>query len=477
MGDLAVAGEALEKLKAIVGPGGYLDEETGKAPYVTDFRGIYRGDSPLVLRPASTHEVARIVAVCHEERIGVVPQGGNTGMVGGGVPRASAGEIVVSLARMNRVRDLDAVDYTMTVEAGCVLAEVQRAAEEAGRYFPLSLAAEGSCQIGGNLSTNAGGTAVLRYGNARDLVLGLEVVLPSGEIWDGLRRLRKNNTGYDMKQIFLGAEGSLGIVTAAVLKLFPRPVDTATALVALPGAAAAPPLLGELREASGDEVTTFEYIHRGCLDLLFEHGEGHVDPFGDRHEHYALVELASSRRDAELGALLERVLASAFEAGDALDAVIASSGAQREQLWRMREEIPEAQKRAGANVKHDVAVPVSRVPEFLERATRLCEESAGGVRIIAFGHIGDGNIHFNLSPPKDGDAESFLERAHGLVPRVHDLAVELDGSFSAEHGIGQLKRGELERYKAPVELELMRVLKRALDPRGIMNPGKVIEDH
>jgi FAD/FMN-containing dehydrogenase len=402
-----------------------------------------------------------------------VPQGGNTGLVGASVPTRAGDQVLLSLSRMNKIRDVDAIDYTMTVEAGCVLAEVQNTAREADRLFPLSLAAEGSCQIGGNLSTNAGGTAVLRYGSAKALVLGLEVVLPSGEIWNGLRRLRKDNAGYDLKQLFLGAEGSLGIITAAVLKLFPLPIDCATALIAIPDVQAAPTLLAMLREASGDTITTFEYMQRSCLDTLVAHTDL-GDPFDEVYGHYALVELTSSRRDAGLHPVLERTLESAFEDGIAVNAVIANSGAQTERLWRMRETLPEALKNLGAGIKHDVSVPVSRVPEFILRATKYCEESIEGARVVAFGHIGDGNVHFNLMQPEGADAAEFLTHGAAVTRRIHDIAAELDGSFSAEHGIGILKKPDLKRYKSPVELELMRTLKRSLDPNNIMNPGKVL---
>jgi FAD/FMN-containing dehydrogenase len=297
--------------------------------------------------------------------------------------------------------------------------------------------------------------------------------LPSGEIWNGLRRLRKDNTGYDLKQLFLGAEGSLGIVTAAVLKLFPLPVDSATALVAMPDVEAAPRLLAMLREASGDAITTFEYMHRACLDILATYTDL-GDPFDEAYEHYALLELTSSRRDAGLREVLERALEHAFDDGVAVNAVIASSGAQAERLWRMRETLPEAQKNLGAGIKHDVSVPVSRVPEFILRATKYCEEAVDGARVVAFGHIGDGNVHFNLMQPEGADVAAFVARTTEITTRVHDFAAELDGSFSAEHGIGVLKKDELERYKSPVELELMRTLKRALDPNNIMNPGKVL---
>lgn len=473
MNDRTVSSDALQRLKAIVGPRGYIDDEAGKAAYLNDERDLFHGLSPLVLRPASTAEVAAIVTLANEARIGIVPQGGNTGLVGGSVPSRSGSEVVVSLSRMNTVREVDAINYTMTVDAGCVLAQAQGAAREANRLFPLSLAAEGSCQIGGNLSTNAGGTAVLRYGNARELVLGLEVVLPSGEVLNGLRRLRKDNTGYDLKQLFLGAEGSLGIVTAAVLKLFPLPVDSTTAMVAMPDVQAAPRLLAMLRETSGDAITTFEYMHRACFDILVAHTDL-GDPFEQAYEHYALVELTSSRRDAALQPLLERTLESAFDDGVAVDAVIATSGAQAERLWRMRETLPEAQKNLGVGIKHDVSVPVSRVPEFIIKATEFCQRSIEGVRVVAFGHIGDGNVHFNVMQPEGADPAVFMAHGPEITTRVHDFAAELDGSFSAEHGIGRAKRAELERYRSPVEVAMMRALKRALDPNGILNPGKVV---
>jgi FAD/FMN-containing dehydrogenase len=403
-----------------------------------------------------------------------VPQGGNTGYVGGSVPREEGGELLVSLGRMNRVREVDPLDFTITVEAGCILAEVQRAAAAVDRLFPLSLAAEGSCQIGGNLSTNAGGTAVLRYGNARDLVLGLEVVLPDGTVWDGLRRLRKDNRGYDLKQLFLGAEGTLGIITAAVLKLFPQPGESCTALVAVADPDAATRLLARFRDMTGDGVASFEYLNRVCVDLVLEHLPGSADPFDRPYRHYVLVELTSGRRDGGLQDLAESVLGEAFEAGEALDAVIAASSAQAERLWALRESIPEAQRLAGGCIKHDVSVPVSRVPEFLAEATALAERAIAGVRVAPFGHLGDGNVHFNLTQPQGGEREAFLGHGERITDAVHALAARLDGSFSAEHGIGRLKREDLRRYKAPEELSLMDALKQTLDPKGIMNPGKVL---
>jgi FAD/FMN-containing dehydrogenase len=465
---------ALRRIREVVGEKGYLDDPGEMAPHLVDARELYHGRACAVLRPASTAEVAGVVAVCAEAGIGVVPQGGNTGYSGGAVPHEHGGEIVLSLSRMNRVRAIDAANYTMTVEAGMVLADVQRTAAEAGRLFPLSLGAEGSCQIGGNLSTNAGGTAVLRYGNARDLVLGIEAVLPSGAVWDGLRGLRKDNTGYDLKHLFLGGEGTLGVITAAVLKLFPIPGHSVTALVALRDAPAALELLSRVRQASGDAVTTFEYLQRPCIDLVLEHIDGAVDPLTAPHAHYALVELSSGGAGEGPRGVFEEVLAGAYEAGLVLDAAIADSQAQAAALWRLRETIPEAQRHAGESIKHDISVPVSSVPALLEEGADLVRRAVPEARIIAFGHMGDGNVHFNLSQARDGDGAAFAARKGEVTPAMYDLVSSLGGSFSAEHGVGRYKREELVRYRSEVELELMRAVKRALDPRGIMNPGKVL---
>ena len=464
----------LARLKQAVGPGAVLESEADRAPFERDWRGRFRGATPLVLRPRSTGEVARIIALCAETGTALVPQGGNTSMVAGAIPRAGGDDVVLSLSRMRRVRNVDPVNHTMTVEAGCVLAEVQAAARRAGRLFPLHLAAEGTCQIGGNLSTNAGGTAVLRYGNARDLVLGLEVVLPDGSVWEGLRGLRKDNTGFDLKQIFLGAEGCLGVITAAVLKLFPLPADTVTAMAALPSPADAVRLLVRLRETSGDALTAFEYLNRHCLDLVLEHIPGSGDPLASRHAHYALIELAAGSRGIGLSPMLENVLSEGFDAGWVRDAALAASEAQSARLWKLRESMPESTRADGGCIAHDVSVPISRVAEFLERGTALCERVIEGVRVIAFGHLGDGNIHFNLVRPKEAAPGPFLRRRDRITPMVDELVGELAGSFSAEHGIGQLKRAQLRRYRSEVELALMEKVKAALDPRGIMNPGKVL---
>jgi len=463
-----IQSDVLDRFKAIVGPQGWIEDDNDKAGYLVDFRNLYQGASPLVLRPANTEEVSDIVKLCAEAGIAIVPQGGNTGYCGGATPNEAGNEIVVALTRMNKIRQIDPLDDTITVEAGCVLADIQAAAESIDRLFPLSLAAEGSCQIGGNLSTNAGGTAVLRYGNARSLALGLEVVLPDGEVWDGLRLLRKDNTGYDLKQLFIGAEGTLGIITAASLKLYPRPVETCTAFVALADSAAAVKLLARTKNASGDGTTTFEYIDRACLDLVFAMHTDLADPFAEPHAHYALIEMSANQDIAE------RVLGDAFEAEEILDAVIAVSGAQAANLWKLRESIPEAQNHAGGVIRHDVSVPVSRVPEFLARARVAADETIAGIRVAPFGHIGDGNIHFNLVQPEGAARADFLDRTHDIEVKVHDIATDLDGSFSAEHGIGQLKRDELTRYKQPAEREMMLRIKAALDPQGLMNPGKVL---
>ena len=461
----------LDAIRAVVGPKGWIAEAADMAPYLVEERGLYHGACALVARPASVEEAAEVVRLCAEGGLPVVAQGGNTGLVGGGVPE---GGIVLSTARMNRVRALDPLNHTITVEAGCVLADVQKAAAEAGLLFPLSLGAEGSCQIGGNLSTNAGGVAVLRYGNARDLVLGLEVVLANGAVWDGLRALRKDNTGYDLKHLFIGAEGTLGIITAAVLTLFPAPKARETALAAAVDIESVLGLFARAREAAGDTLTAFEMMSRRCMDFSCRHGTGVNDPFTGPHNYYALIELTSPRPGELLAESLESILSAALEDGEVTDAVIAASASQSQDLWRIRETITEAQKHEGASIKHDVSVPVSRVPEFVAGATALVEAEMPGVRVVDFGHMGDGNIHFNLSQPEGADGAAFLAEWRRLNRIVHDLAVEMGGSFSAEHGIGTLKRDDLAHYNPAVEVDLMRRLKAALDPKNIMNPGKVL---
>jgi D-lactate dehydrogenase (cytochrome) len=461
-------------LQEVVGPAGWSEDPAVIAPHLEDPRGTYRGEATLLLRPGNADQVAAAVRLCHEAGVAVVPQGGNTGLTGGGLPET--GEVLLSLGRMNRVRDLDAGNFTMTVEAGCVLADVQAVAEEAGLLFPLSLAAEGSCQIGGNLATNAGGTNVLRYGNAREQVLGLEVVLADGTVWNGLRRLRKDNTGYPLRELFLASEGTLGIITAAVLKLYPRPREMQVAFVAVSDPEAALRLLRRARELSGDAVVTFEYLNRTSLDLVLATIPDTRDPFDEPHDHYVLLELASGRPGDDLRGLVELVLEEGFEAGEVIDAALAASEAQAADFWRIRESIPEAQKRTGAGIRHDVAVPVSRTHELLAEGGALADRLVPGVRPVFFGHLGDGNIHLNLNQPPTMDAEAFLALTEEVNHAILDLVVGMDGSFSAEHGVGRLKRDEVARYKSPVEVDLMRRLKQALDPDGILNPGKMIPE-
>ncbi len=460
-----------EELRAIVGPGGLLGAPGDMAAYLEDHRRLFHGRALAVVRPATTAEVSRVLALCHARGIGVVPQGGNTSYCGGATPDESGTQIVLALARLNRIRSTDADNDSLIAEAGCTLAQVQAAAEGAGRFFPLRLGAEGSCQIGGNLSTNAGGTQVLRYGMMRELVLGLEVVLADGRVLESLTSLRKDNTGYDLKGLFLGAEGTLGVITAAALRLFPLTRATATALIALPDVAAAVTLLGQLRAASSERLSAFELMPAAAVELAVTHLDGVRMPFPAAHPWYVLAELTSARAEDDLGALLAAALA-----GSALvqDALVAQNERERAAFWFLREHIPEAQRRAGASLKHDIAVPVSRLPQFVARAGEWIAAQVPEGVLVAYGHVGDGNLHFNISarPGRDGDA--LLARGAEIRRIVHDLVRDFGGSFSAEHGIGQLKVGELERYTSKVELELMQTLKHALDPRGIMNPGKVL---
>ena len=463
--------EFLSRLKTIVGPNGLITDAADIDPYVRDWRGNYIGKTSVVVRPANTEEVAAVVALCTETSTPIVPQGGNTGMVGGGVPDSSGTAIVLSLKRMNRIREIDLANNAMTVEAGCILQAVQEAASEVNCFFPLSLAAEGSCTIGGNLSTNAGGTAVLRYGNARDLVLGIEAVMPDGRIWNGLKALRKDNTGYDLKHLLMGAEGTLGIITTAVLKLYPRPQRTCTALVAVPSPAASVELLATIRGALGDRLTGFELMSRICLDHVITHFPATVEPFTARHDWQVLVELTDTLKDATLEDALATALEPAFESGLAADAIIASSDAQAKALWNIRANIPHAEKARGKSVKHDISVPISRIAEFIKRGDAALQTAFPNAQVICFGHIGDGNLHYNLSFPAGAPTADESRSANALV---YVLLDELHGSISAEHGVGQMKRDEITRHKSVVELDVMRAIKRALDPKGIMNPGKVL---
>jgi FAD/FMN-containing dehydrogenase len=461
------------RLAEVVGPQGIITSAADLAPYLADWRGIYVGNATAVVRPANRDELVRVVALCAAAGITMVPQGGNTGMCGAATPAAGSDGIVICLSRMNRIIEVDALNNTMTVEAGCILANIQQAAAEVGRLFPLSLGAEGSCLIGGNLSTNAGGVNVLRYGNTRDLVLGLEVVLPDGRVWNGLRALRKDNTGYDLKQLFIGAEGTLGIISAAVLKLFPRPRSQVVAFTAVTDPDAAVALLAILRARCGDSVTAFELISRACLDLVFTHIPGSRDPLPAPHQWYVLTELGDAGDDASLQGRVETALADAAEQGLVHDAAIAASQAQAAAFWKLRESIPDAARAARLVYRHDISVAVSKIPAFIRTAGAALEAAFPGTRTICFGHLGDGNLHYNAFVPGRDRADAAAREATDVNRVVHDVVNSMDGSISAEHGIGVSKRAELARCKDPIELDLMRTLKHALDPRGLMNPGKI----
>jgi FAD/FMN-containing dehydrogenase len=464
----------LAELKSVVGGGAWLDSPADIAPYLSDFRGLYHGATPLVLQPRTVDEVARILSICNREETALVPHAGNTSYCGAATPDESGSQVVVSMRRLNRVRQLDAANYSMIVEAGCTLAGVQNAAREVNRLFPLSLGSEGTAQIGGNLSTNAGGTAVLRYGMMRDLVLGLEVVLADGRVLASLKSLRKDNTGYDVKSLFVGAEGTLGIITAASLKLFPLSVDTATALVGIDSPPQALELLGRLRTAAGDQVTSFELIPRIGVEMTVTQVPGVANPLDFGCAWYLLIELGSPNPQQNLGGVLTAALEDAAAAGTVRDAMLATSLAQAQAMWKLRESVPEAQRRHGASIKHDVSVPVSAIPALIERGTALAQDLAPEGEVVSYGHAGDGNLHFNLSQRPGADTASFLARTHTLEVAMFDLVESLGGSISAEHGIGRLKAAEFARRADAVELSVMHALKRALDPKGILNPGKVL---
>lgn len=467
---------ALDAIRALVGPKGWIDDPETLEPWLIDSRQVYHGTCVGMARPETTEQVSEILKLAYEAGIEIVPQGGNTSRVGGATPDTTGKQLLLNLGRMNKVRDVDAANYTMTVEAGCILQDLQGVAENADRLFPLSLGAEGSCMIGGNLASNAGGINVLRYGNARDLVLGLEVVLPDGRIWNGLRRLRKDNTGYDLKQIFLGSEGTLGIITAAVLKLFPLPKERAAALVAIADLDTAVTLLEKARTASADALMSFELMPGFALDWAEKYVDGAKQPFETTYDWTVLMEIGGTRTDGAAMTALETLLEESFEDGLVIDAILPQSEEQRRQIWFLREAIVDAQVREGAQVKHDVSVPVSQVPDFIRQANAAVIEMMPGIRPYPFGHVGDGNIHYNLSQPVDMDAEEFKTHRITLQRRVHDVALSLDGSISAEHGIGLTKRDEMLRCKSEVELDTMRSLKSLFDPKGLMNPGKTIPD-
>ena len=459
------------KLAGIVGPAHLLTDARDFAGALVEPRGLYTGSARALVRPADTGEVAAVVAACAAAGVPIVPQGGNTGLVGGQIPGGP--EIVLSLTRLNKVREIDALADTMIVEAGVTLAECQAAAERADRLFPLSLASEGTCTIGGNLATNAGGVAVLAYGNTRELCTGVEVVLPDGRIVHALSKLRKDNTGYDLKDLFVGSEGTLGVITAAALKLFARPKARTTAFVGLADPDAALKLFRSAREHFGASVVSFELIPRIALDFVLRHAERARDPLGEPHPWYVLVELATQSA-AGLEDAATEWLGGAAEDGLIDDAALAASGEQRTAFWALRENISDVQKFEGGSIKHDVSVPIGAVPQFIAEASEAVARRTPAARIVAFGHMGDGNIHFNVSQPVGADRSAFLADWDAMNDVVHDIAARHQGSFSAEHGVGALKRDLLARKKDPAALDVMRMIKRALDPQGIMNPGKLL---
>ncbi|HEY1876598.1 MAG TPA: FAD-binding oxidoreductase [Rhizomicrobium sp.] len=461
----------LDRLKDAAGAQGFSEDPAEIAPHLEEWRSKYKGHTPLLLKPATTAQVSTILAVCQDTGTKIVTQGGNTGLVGGQIPLH--GEVLLSTKRINRIRGLDESGMTLTAEAGVTLAEVQRSADDRNLLFPLSLASEGSCTIGGNIATNAGGTHVLRYGMTRALVLGLEVVLPGGRVLEMLRSLPKDNSGYDLKHVFIGSEGTLGVITAASLKLFPKPEVAVTAFAAVPSPGAALKLLGEMQHATAGQLSAFELIPRVALEFVIRHIDGTRDPLGAPSPWYVLME-ATGGRHANLAATFEDGLAAAITEGVAGDAVVASSQAQAASLWKLRESISESQKREGASIKHDISVPVAAIPDFLAKATPAVLAILPGARPVSFGHLGDGNLHFNFNSPRAGDDPAFLEQWDEVQQAVHDIVKEFGGSISAEHGIGAMKVASLPRYKSHEELDAMRALKAAFDPKNILNPGKTV---
>jgi FAD/FMN-containing dehydrogenase len=465
----------LDRFAAIVGEEHVLRDQKDIAPRLIEDRGLYHGASPMVLKPGSVQQVSEILALASETGTAVVPQTGNTGLVGAQTPREGKQDILISLERMNRIRDVDPVANLMVVDAGCILADVQAAAEKVNRLFPLSLGSEGSCRIGGNLSTNAGGTAVLAYGNMRQLCIGLEVVLPTGEIWNGLRRLKKDNTGYDLRDLFIGAEGTLGIITGAVLKLFPQPLGHQVAFAGLKSVEDALKLFEKASNLCGTALTGFELMPRIGVEFTARNIDGVRDPLETRHAWYVLIDVSTSDSAATAETMMQTLLEQGFEEGIIDDAVLASSVAQQKALWHMRESMSGAQKPEGGSIKHDVSVPVSRIPQFMAEAEKAVLAAIPGARVCAFGHIGDGNIHYNISQPIGADKAEFIGRWHEMNVIVHGIVLAHNGSISAEHGIGQLKRDELALVRDGIEIELMKRVKRAFDPANIMNPGKVVD--
>ncbi|APW35809.1 hydroxyacid dehydrogenase [Rhodoferax koreense] len=465
--------DLLQRLHATVGDAGLVLDAEAQAPYLQDWLGKWHGRTPVVVRPSSTEQTAAVMAICHETHTPVVTQGGNTGMSGGATPDGSGAQVVLSMVRMNAIRHVDPMNNSLTVEAGVLLANVHAAAAEIDRFFPLSLGSEGSCTVGGNLATNAGGIAVLRYGNTRDLVLGIEAVLPDGRIWNGLRALRKDNTGYDLRHLFIGSEGTLGVITAAVLKLYPRPVARATAWIGAASLEALVALLARLRSHCGERLVAFEMMSQASLDLVLAHVTATRAPLAGQHAFHALVELADTRADG-LAELLEEGLGAALEDGLVQDVAVCTNASQATAFWKLREGISQAQVRAGKAIKHDIALPISAIAGFVAQADAALQALQPDVRIVNFGHLGDGNLHYNVLQPADTPYAEMTEKTALLNRTVHDLVHAIGGSISAEHGIGQLRRDELPLYKPALEFELMMRIKQALDPNQIMNPGKLL---
>jgi FAD/FMN-containing dehydrogenase len=457
-----------------IGANYVLTDDVDTLPFVTDWRQRATGKALAVLLPACTLEVSELVKLCARFSVNIVPQGGNTGLVLGSIPDQNGNAVVLSLKRLNRIRQVDTANNTMTVEAGCLLAHVQDAAKQNERLFPLSLASEGSCTVGGNLSTNAGGTAVLRYGNARELCLGLEVVTASGEVWDGLRALRKDNTGYDLRDLFIGAEGTLGIITAAVIKLYPQPKSQLTAFAALASPEAAIAFLTLTQQYCGDNLTGFELMSDACMALVKKHFPQLPKVFPQAYAQYVLLEVSSHQSEEQSAALIRKMLSAAMSAGLVLDVVLASSLAQAQALWQWRENISAAQAFEGKNIKHDISLPASHIAAFILETDALLQQAYAGCRMVTFGHLGDGNLHYNVAPPSEIDDATFLLEQKKINRIVHDGVHRFHGSISAEHGLGALKKDEITRYKSALEIQLMRAIKNALDPEHIMNPGKVV---
>ncbi len=459
--------ELIEHLKSVVGPQGWISDEDALRPHVTEWRGVYEGRTPVLLRPSDTVQVADIVRACAQEGVGIVPQGGNTGMCGGAVPDASGSQVILSLARMNRVRAVDAANFSMEVEAGCVLATAQDAARSANRYLPLSLGAEGSCQVGGTIATNAGGTNVLKYGTTRSLVLGLEVVLADGRVLDTLRSLRKDNTGYDLKQLFIGSEGTLGVITAATLRLFPDPGARTTALIGIATAGAAVDLLARLKEALGDRIESFELVSGRVFAIVEKHIPAAKLPFSRAYPWYVLIETSAAAQKTE------DALANEAAGDRLLDAVIAKNEKEERELWRLRHSISEAERQEGKALKHDVSVPLSKMQEFLQRGDALLAALRPDLELVAFGHVGDGNLHYNVVLPQGLAPDESLTEGERITRAIYNLVADLGGSFSAEHGIGQAKKAWLAEYRSGTEFDVMYLLKKTLDPANILNPGKL----